>query len=61
LIVRDRLENRLRNKRERALRADDQAAEDLERRRAVEEGLHVVPSRVLDAELLAETCDEIRI
>jgi hypothetical protein len=61
LIVRDRLENRLRNKRECALRANDQAAEDLERRRTVEEGLHVVPSRVLNTKLLAETCHEFRI
>src|ERR1700722_3458367 len=61
MIVRYRLEDRLRNKRECALRANDQTAEDLEWCRAVEEGLHVVARRVLNAELLAETRHEVRI
>src|SRR6516164_2102265 len=61
LIVGNRFENRLSNKCKRAFGANYQATEYLEGRRAVEERFHVVAGRVLNAELLAETCHELRI
>ena len=61
LIVGNRFENRLSNKCKCAFRANDQATEYLEGRRAVEKRLHVIASRVLNTELLAETCHEFRI
>ena len=52
--LRDRLEDDLGDVGERPLRADQEAAEDLQRLVGVEEGAEAVPGRVLDLELAAD-------
>ena len=61
LIVGNRIEDRFDDEGQRPFGSHDQPAEDLARRRAVEECLHVVAGRVLDAELPAKAGDEVRI
>ena len=55
------LEHRLGDERERPLRADDQAAEDLQRRLGVEEGAEAVAGRVLDLELAPDPLAELGV
>jgi ferredoxin len=61
LIVRNRVENSLRNKRERAFRTNNQPTKNLERCLAIEKGFHVIAGRILDAEFFAQTPHKIRI
>ena len=58
---RDRLEHRLGQERERPLRADDQAPEDLQRLLGVQEGAQAVAGRVLDLELAPDALAQLRV
>ena len=59
--LRDGLEHGLGDERERALGADEQAAEDLERRLGVEERAEAVAGRVLDLELAPDPLAELGV
>src|SRR6516225_7250220 len=61
LIVRYGLKYRFGNERQRTFRTNDQAAENLERRCAIEKRLHVITGRVLDTKLLAQPSYKLRI
>ena len=58
---RHRLEDRLADERERALRADQQAREDLERLVGVEERAQPVAGRVLDLELARDALGQLAV
>ena len=58
---RNGLERGLGDERQRPLRADQQAAEDLQRGSGVEEGAEAVAGRVLDLELAADAIGELAV